>query len=54
MNGEPMKEDNGTGAQVDAPGLFTAVEEQLGLKLEPEKAAAPVLVIDHVEHPTPN
>jgi uncharacterized protein (TIGR03435 family) len=34
--------------------LFTAIQEQLGLKLEPAKEAAPVLVIDHVELPTPN
>jgi len=36
------------------PGLFTAVQEQLGLKLEPTKAAAPVLIIDHVERPSNN
>jgi uncharacterized protein (TIGR03435 family) len=37
-----------------APSLFTAVQEQLGLKLEPAKEAAPVLVIDHVDPPTAN
>jgi uncharacterized protein (TIGR03435 family) len=37
-----------------APSLFTAVQEQLGLKLEPAKEAASVLVIDHIEMPTPN
>jgi uncharacterized protein (TIGR03435 family) len=37
-----------------APSLFTAVQEQLGLKLEPAKEAAPVLIIDHVDLPTPN
>lgn len=37
-----------------APDLFTAVQEQLGLKLVPEKDDQSVLVIDHVEPPTPD
>jgi uncharacterized protein (TIGR03435 family) len=37
-----------------APSLFTAIQEQLGLKLEPSKEAVPVLIIDHIESPTPN
>jgi uncharacterized protein (TIGR03435 family) len=36
------------------PPLFSAIQEQLGLKLEASKADAPVLVIDHVDHPSPN
>jgi uncharacterized protein (TIGR03435 family) len=36
------------------PELFTAIEQQLGLKLEPAKAPAKVLVIDHVERPSAN
>jgi uncharacterized protein (TIGR03435 family) len=36
------------------PGLFTAIQEQLGLKLEPQKTSAEVLVIDHVERPSEN
>ena len=38
----------------DAPDLFTAVEEQLGLKLIREKQMRPVLVVDHIERPTEN
>jgi uncharacterized protein (TIGR03435 family) len=37
-----------------APGLFTAMQEQLGLKLEATKAMVDVLVIDHVERPSAN
>jgi uncharacterized protein (TIGR03435 family) len=36
------------------PGLFTAIQEQLGLKLELVKAPADVLVIDHIEKPSEN
>jgi uncharacterized protein (TIGR03435 family) len=36
------------------PPFFTAIQEQIGLKLEAGKAPVPVLVIDHVEQPSPN
>ncbi len=36
------------------PTVFTALEEQLGLKLEPAKGPVPVLVIDSVEKPDAN
>ena len=36
------------------PGLFTAIQEQLGLKLEPAKAPVDVMVIDKVEQPGAN
>ena len=38
----------------NAPSLITALREQLGLRLESTKAPVEVLVIDHVELPTPN
>ncbi len=37
-----------------APSLFTAIQEQMGLKMEPVKASADVMVIDKVERPSAN
>jgi uncharacterized protein (TIGR03435 family) len=37
-----------------APNLYTAIQEQIGLKLDATKALAEVLVIDHVEKPSEN
>jgi uncharacterized protein (TIGR03435 family) len=38
----------------DPPDFITALQEQLGLKLVPEKTMVPVLVIDHIERPAEN
>ena len=38
----------------DAPDLFSAIQQQLGLKLSAERTSVDVLVIDHVEKPSPN
>jgi uncharacterized protein (TIGR03435 family) len=57
MPGMPMMA--GPGGSVpegeSAPSLFTAVQEQLGLKLEPRKAALDLIVVDRLEKtPTEN
>ena len=36
------------------PNLYTAIQEQIGLKLDATKAPADVLVVDHVEKPSDN
>jgi uncharacterized protein (TIGR03435 family) len=36
------------------PGLFTAIQEQLGLKLEPQRGAVDAMIVDAVEPPSPN
>jgi len=43
-----------TDAASAPPNLYTAIQEQIGLKLEATKAPADVLVIDKVEKPTEN
>jgi uncharacterized protein (TIGR03435 family) len=42
------------GDSTEEPSTFTAIREQLGLRLHSEKAPVEVLVIDHVEKPAEN
>jgi len=42
------------GSESNAPSVFEALEDQLGLKLQPAKAPVTMLVIDHVEPVSPN
>jgi uncharacterized protein (TIGR03435 family) len=39
---------------VEGGSLFTAIEEQLGLKLVPTRGSSQVLVVDHIERPSEN
>jgi bla regulator protein blaR1 len=38
----------------NSPPLLTAIEQQLGLKLESQTGPVPLLIIDHVEIPSEN
>jgi uncharacterized protein (TIGR03435 family) len=46
-DGAPSADDSG-------PSLFTALQEQLGLKLVSGKAPLKFVVVDHIEQPSPN
>jgi uncharacterized protein (TIGR03435 family) len=46
--------DDAVAAEGSPPSLFTAIEEQLGLQLKAAKEPVAVLVVDHIEAPSPN
>ena len=45
---------NAKASDDSAPSVFTAVQEQLGLRLESTKAPVEVIVIDRAEKPSEN
>lgn len=46
--------DDGAGLDVTGPSLMEALKEQFGMKLKSSRAAVQILLIDHVDPPSPN
>ena len=54
MGADGAATPGGPAADASAPSLFTALQEQLGLKLESQKEPVGVIVIDHIDQPSAN
>ena len=53
-DGPPRGPQPDTPVDPGAPSIFTAIQEQLGLRLESTKGPVAVQVIDHIEQPAPD
>jgi uncharacterized protein (TIGR03435 family) len=54
LNWSPSSQISSSTSDIPLPSIFTALEEQLGLKLESTKGTLDTIVIDHVEMPSSN
>lgn len=54
INFQPETDNESESESNGAPSIFTAVQEQLGLRLAPDKSAQRIVVIDVVNQPTAN
>ena len=45
---------NGSPVDTSSPSFFTAIQQQLGLKLEPQRGTVEILIIDHADNPSEN
>ena len=50
----PQQPPTANSPATDNPEFFTAIQEQLGLKLQPEEAQLPVFIVDSIERPSEN
>jgi uncharacterized protein (TIGR03435 family) len=54
LNADAAAPPNAPAGDSSAPSLFTALQEQLGLKLEPQKGLVEIVAIDHIDPPSAN